>query len=51
MLKDEAIQVLDEFSWGPEFFKINREALDLYAKCKNHTEIVAAQVGFLVFLR
>jgi pre-rRNA-processing protein TSR3 len=43
-LKDEAVQIMDEFSWGSEFLKINADCLEAYAACQNSTEVVEAQV-------
>ncbi|CAI5729228.1 unnamed protein product [Peronospora destructor] len=46
-LQDEAIQVMDEFSWGAEFLKINADCLQAYAACKNSAEVVEAQNVYL----
>jgi pre-rRNA-processing protein TSR3 len=39
--------LLDEFSWGPEFLRLNRELLDLYASCKDAQEVVDRQNDWL----
>ncbi|CAH0488497.1 unnamed protein product [Peronospora farinosa] len=46
-LQDEAIQVMDEFSWGAEFLKINADCLQAYAACTNSAEVVEAQNAYL----
>lgn len=46
-LKDEAFQVMEEFSWGMEFMKINMDCLEAYAACANSEEVVAAQNAYL----
>lgn len=43
-LKDEARQILEEFSWGLEFLKINMDCLEAYAACESSADVVAAQV-------
>ena len=45
--QDEARQVMDEFSWGAEFLKINADCLAAYAPCENSAQVVKAQVGSL----
>ncbi|KAG7392374.1 ribosome biogenesis protein tsr3 [Phytophthora pseudosyringae] len=46
-LKQEATQLLDEFSWGQEFLKINADCLEAYSVCENSAEVVEAQNAFL----
>ncbi|CAI5729221.1 unnamed protein product [Peronospora destructor] len=46
-LHDEAIQVMDEFSWDAEFLKINADCLQAYAACKNSAEVVEAPNVYL----
>lgn len=46
-LKAEARQVLEEFSWGLEFLKINMDCLEAYAACENSEDVVAAQTAYL----
>jgi pre-rRNA-processing protein TSR3 len=45
--KDAARVVLEEFSWGEEFFKLNEQVLDLYASCHDADEVVAKQNEWL----
>ena len=44
---DAALALLQQFSWGMEFMKINQELLDLYCKCENADEVVIAQNEWL----
>jgi pre-rRNA-processing protein TSR3 len=44
---EEANYILDKFSWGPSFIKINREILDLYAKCENSSQVVNTQNSWI----
>ncbi|CAH0478877.1 unnamed protein product [Peronospora belbahrii] len=46
-LKEEAVQVMDEFSWGAEFLKINADCLANYAACENSADVVEAQNAYL----
>ncbi|ETI55591.1 hypothetical protein F441_01727 [Phytophthora nicotianae CJ01A1] len=46
-LKQEAIQLMDEFSWGAEFLKINADCLEAYSACSNSEEVVEAQDAYL----
>ncbi len=39
-----ARRVLLPFNWGPEFFKVNGELLDLYAAAPNSQAVVSVQV-------
>uniref|UniRef100_M4BTS6 18S rRNA aminocarboxypropyltransferase n=1 Tax=Hyaloperonospora arabidopsidis (strain Emoy2) TaxID=559515 RepID=M4BTS6_HYAAE len=45
--QDEARQVMDEFSWGAEFLKINADCLAAYAACENSAQVVKAQNDYL----
>lgn len=45
--KDEAVQVMEEFSWGMEFLKINYDCLEAYSACNTSTEVVEAQNAYL----
>jgi len=45
---DACIAVLQEFSWGMEFLKLNRELLDIYAACENSDEVVQRQNEWLL---
>jgi hypothetical protein len=38
---------MDEFSWGPEFLRLNAEVLEKYAACANSGEVVEAQEAYL----
>lgn len=46
-LKQEAFQVMEEFSWGMEFMKINMDCLEAYSACENSEEVVEAQKAYL----
>lgn len=46
-LKEEAIQLVGEFSWGAEFLKINADCLDAYSSCKDSAAVIAAQEAYL----
>jgi len=41
--RDAAICLLDEFSWGREFLKLNQILLDLYASCESAEEVIQKQ--------
>lgn len=43
----EAETLMNEFSWGPEFLKINLDILTQYAQCEDSTEVVATQNAYL----
>lgn len=45
--KAEAEKVMEQFGWGPEFIKINRELMDLYAAAKDGTDVVRVQERWL----
>ncbi|MHA2384124.1 MAG: DUF367 family protein [Candidatus Thorarchaeota archaeon] len=42
-LRDEAVDLLSVFKWGPSFLTLNKEWLDSYAICHNSTEVVKVQ--------
>jgi pre-rRNA-processing protein TSR3 len=44
---DAAIAILQEFSWGMEFIKLNQELLDIYSTCENSDEVVRRQNEWL----
>lgn len=46
-LKQEAVQIMEEFTWGLEFLKINMDCLEAYAACENSEQVVAAQNAYL----
>jgi len=41
--KSEAIELLDNFKWGPSFLQINKTLLDKYADCNTSAEVVDVQ--------
>jgi len=45
--EDAARLVMEEFSYGEEFFKINHEVLTMYASCQDAEEVVAKQNEWL----
>jgi pre-rRNA-processing protein TSR3 len=45
--EDAARLVMEEFSYGEEFFKINHAVLSIYASCKDAEEVVAKQNEWL----
>jgi pre-rRNA-processing protein TSR3 len=45
--QDAAIALMDEFSWGKEFLRLNKEVLELYASCSDSTEVVEKQNEWL----
>ncbi len=45
--EDAAREVMKEFSYGEEFFKINKAVLNMYAACKDAEEVVAKQNEWL----
>lgn len=44
---EAAITILQEFSWGMEFMKLNQELLDIYASCADAEEVVERQNEWL----
>jgi Ribosome biogenesis protein, C-terminal len=42
-----ALALLQEFSWGPEFVRLNQEVLDLYAACTDAQDVVQKQNAWL----
>ena len=44
---DAAVAILQEFSWGVEFLRLNKELLDMYAACSNAEEVVIRQNEWL----
>ena len=44
---DAALAILQEFSWGMEFLRLNQELLDIYASCENSEEVVRRQNEWL----
>ena len=43
----DAEALMDEFSWGPEFLKINRPLLDAYAAAADSEGVLAAQATWM----
>ena len=48
--QDEAATVMEAFTWGPEFLKINRELLDAYAAAGDAPGVAAVQDAWLARL-
>jgi len=46
-MEDEARQLLESFSYGEEFFRVNQHLLDLYQSCSDGPAVVAAQNKYL----
>lgn len=44
---DAAVAILQEFSWGMEFLRLNKELLDMYATCSDAEEVVIRQNEWL----
>jgi pre-rRNA-processing protein TSR3 len=44
---EAAVAVLQEFSWGMEFLRLNKEVLDIYAACSDADEVVIRQNKWL----
>mmetsp|Transcript_26504 Transcript_26504/g.37358 ORF Transcript_26504/g.37358 Transcript_26504/m.37358 type:complete len:345 (+) Transcript_26504:76-1110(+) len=45
--KEAALAILKEFSWGMEFYRLNKEVLNLYASCQNADEVIEKQNEWL----
>lgn len=45
--KEAAKALMDEFSWGGEFLRLNNEVLEIYASCSDSTEVVKKQNEWL----
>ena len=45
--KEQAVQLLSKFKWGPEFLRLNQRFLDAYAQAKSSEEVVKLQNGFM----
>jgi len=46
-LQDIGMELLNNFKWGPTFFTINEEVLELYKRCKNSSEIIQTQNDYI----
>ena len=45
--KEEAMVIMDPFSFGKEFLKLNHELLEAYSACSNQEEVAAAAATFI----
>ncbi|KRT78387.1 hypothetical protein AMK59_8709, partial [Oryctes borbonicus] len=45
--RELAEHYLNKFSWGHSFIDLNKELLDIYAKCKDSKSVIAAQNEYL----
>lgn len=45
--KEKAVEVIEPFSYGQEFIKINQTLLDTYSRCTSADEIIAAQNEYI----
>jgi len=45
--KDEASRVLEKFTWGEQFFKLNQEPLDRYSEAETSAQVVAIQADYI----
>ena len=46
-MQDKAEAIMDQFGWGPEFIRVNRDVLESYAACATSEEVIEAQGAFL----
>jgi rRNA small subunit aminocarboxypropyltransferase len=46
-LKDNAVEIMSQFKWGPHFLKLNHELLEAYSRAKTSAEVVKIQNGFI----
>jgi pre-rRNA-processing protein TSR3 len=46
-LKNNAIQIMSQFKWGPHFLKLNEELLEAYSHAKTSIEVVNIQNEFI----
>ena len=46
-LKADAEAIMSKFSYGQEFYRLNAELFELYAKCANGDEVIAVQNAYL----
>jgi pre-rRNA-processing protein TSR3 len=42
-LKNNAIQIMSSFKWGPHFIELNKELLEAYSQAKSSREVVMIQ--------
>jgi pre-rRNA-processing protein TSR3 len=45
--KDNAINIMSQFKWGPHFLELNRELLEAYSQAKDSREVVNIQNDFI----
>jgi pre-rRNA-processing protein TSR3 len=45
--KDNAVEIMSQFKWGPHFLELNHELLELYSRAKNSMEVVKIQNEFI----
>ena len=45
--KEAAESLMSPFSYGPEFLRLNHEALEAYSACTSAEEVLAVQEGFV----
>ena len=46
-LKDNAVEIMSQFKWGPHFLKLNHELLEAYSRAKTSSEVVKIQNEFI----
>lgn len=46
-LKNNAIQIMSQFKWGPHFIELNKELLEAYSLAKTSMEVVKIQNKFI----
>ena len=46
-LKDNAVEIMSQFKWGPHFLKLNHELLEEYSSAKTSAEVVKIQNRFI----
>ena len=46
-LKDNAVEIMSQFKWGPHFLKLNNELLEAYSSAKTSAEVVKIQNEFI----
>lgn len=46
-LKDNAVEIMSQFKWGPHFLELNHELLEEYSGAKTSAEVVKIQNRFI----
>ncbi|MBZ2165539.1 MULTISPECIES: DUF367 family protein [Methanobacterium] len=46
-LKDNAVEIMSQFKWGPHFLTLNHELLEAYSRAKTSAEVVKIQNRFI----